>query len=145
MCAVHCGRNVNKPSAPTEIEGKGLKLWCDIKGQQKTSEYIKLKRILMIWLSGHYGKYNSNIFLFHLLGPSPSKMMRMPLNSLFWSPPTAVHGFDAWDMAVPGLYISCVNYHFVVLPPYCRITSHICSQLPFLGPGTTFSKIVNWK
>ena len=30
----------------------------------------------------------------------------LPLNSLFWSPPTAVHGFDAWDMAIPGLYIS---------------------------------------
>ena len=26
LCTVHCGRNVNKPSAPTEVEGKGLKL-----------------------------------------------------------------------------------------------------------------------
>ena len=30
----------------------------------------------------------------------------LPLSSLFWSPPTAVHRFDASDMAVPGLYIS---------------------------------------
>ena len=30
------------------------------------------------WLSGQYGKYNSNIFLFHPLGPFPSKMMRCP-------------------------------------------------------------------
>ena len=30
----------------------------------------------------------------------------LPLNSLFWSPPTAVHRSDASDMAVPGLYIS---------------------------------------
>ena len=28
------------------------------------------------WLSGQYGKYNSNIFLFHPLGPFSSKMMR---------------------------------------------------------------------
>ena len=25
LCTVHYGRNVNKPSAPTEVEGKGLK------------------------------------------------------------------------------------------------------------------------
>ena len=37
LFTLHCGRNVNKPSAPTEIEGKGPKLWCDITVQQKTS------------------------------------------------------------------------------------------------------------
>ena len=26
LCTVHCGRNVNKPSALTEVEGKGLQL-----------------------------------------------------------------------------------------------------------------------
>ena len=31
------------------------------------------------WLPGQYGKFNSNIFLFHPLGPFPSKMMRCPL------------------------------------------------------------------
>ena len=36
LCTVHCGRNVKKPSAPTEVEGKGLKVWCDITVQQKT-------------------------------------------------------------------------------------------------------------
>ena len=30
------------------------------------------------WLSGQYGKYNSKIFLFHPMGPFPSKMMRSP-------------------------------------------------------------------
>ena len=30
------------------------------------------------WLSGQYGKYNSNIFLFHPLGLFPSKMMCCP-------------------------------------------------------------------
>ena len=30
------------------------------------------------WLSGQYGKYNRNIFLFHPLGPFPSKRMRCP-------------------------------------------------------------------
>ena len=37
LYTVHCGRNVNKPSVPTEVEGKGLQLRCDIKVQQKTS------------------------------------------------------------------------------------------------------------
>ena len=45
----------------------------------KTSYYINLEQILMIfWLSGKYGKYNRNIFLFHPLGPFPSKMMLCP-------------------------------------------------------------------
>ena len=30
LCTVLCVRNVNKPSAPTEVEGKGLQLCCDI-------------------------------------------------------------------------------------------------------------------
>ena len=30
----------------------------------------------------------------------------LPLNSVFRSPPNAVHGFEASDMRVPGLYIS---------------------------------------
>jgi len=36
------------------------------------------------------------------------------LNSLFWFPPspTAVHRFDASDMAVPGLYISWSQVQF---------------------------------
>ena len=71
LCTVHCGRNVNQPSAPTEFEGKGLQLWWDIAVQQKTSYYIKLERILMI-----FG--NSNLFLCHPLGPFPSNMMRCP-------------------------------------------------------------------
>jgi len=49
LCTVLCGRNVNKPSVPTEVEGKGLKLRCDITVQQKTSWYIKLEQRLMIY------------------------------------------------------------------------------------------------
>ena len=29
LCIALCVRNVNKPSAPTEVEGKGLKFCCD--------------------------------------------------------------------------------------------------------------------
>ena len=72
LCTVHCGRNVNKPSAPTEVEGKGLQLCCDITVQQKQVS----ANTYNFWLSGQYGKYNSNIFLFHR--PFPSKMMRCP-------------------------------------------------------------------
>ena len=104
LSTVHCGRNVNKPSAPTEVEGKGLKPWCDITVQQKIYQVWANT----FWLSGQYGNYNINIFLFHPLGPFPSKNYALPLNSMFWSPPTAVHGFDASDMPVPGLYISWV-------------------------------------
>ena len=86
--------NVNKPSASTEVEGKGLNLWSDITVQKKqvnlSSEYI------LFLASGQYG-------------PFSLKNDALPLNSLFWSPPTAVHRFDAWDMAVPGLYISWVS------------------------------------
>ena len=46
------------------------------------------------WLSGQNGKYNSNI-LIPSLGPFSLKNDALPLNSLFWSPPTAVHLFDA--------------------------------------------------
>ena len=35
------------------------------------------------WLSGQYGKYNSNIFLFHPLDPFLSKMMRCPWTLCF--------------------------------------------------------------
>ena len=90
LCTEHSGRNVNKPSAPTEVEGKELRLWCDIKVQQK-NKLIYQVRANDFWLSGQYGKYNSNIFLFHPLGPFPSKNDALPLNSLFWSPHTAAY------------------------------------------------------
>ena len=47
------------------------------------------------------------------LGPFSHKNYALPLNYLFWSPPTAVHRSDAWDMAVPGLYISWVKITFL--------------------------------
>ena len=105
LCTVHCGRNVSKPRTPTEFEGKGLKLWCDItryySPTKNKSKYQDFR------LSAQYGKYNSNLFLFHApLGSFSLKNDALPLNSLFWSPPTAVHRFDACYMSVPGLYIS---------------------------------------
>ena len=56
------------------------------------------------WLSGQYGKYNSNIFLFPPLGPFSLKNDALPLNSLFWSPPTAVqdlkHHIHIWRFLI---------------------------------------------
>ena len=87
LCTVKCGRNVNKPSAPTEIEGKGLKLWCDITVQQKTSLYIKLKRIHMIF-GFLVNIENTKEYIFITpLGPFSLKNDALPLNFLFWSPP----------------------------------------------------------
>ena len=76
LYTVNCERNVNKPSAPTEVEGK-LTLWCDITVQQKNKLIYQVKvNTNDFWLSGQYGKCNSKIFFFHLLGPFPSKIMR---------------------------------------------------------------------
>ena len=60
--------------------------------------------IMIFWLSGQYGKYNSNIFLFPLVCPLSSKIMGSEFFVLISSHCSS--GFDAWDMAVPGLYIS---------------------------------------
>ena len=50
------------------------------------------------------------IYSYSTLWPFFLKNDVLPLNSLFLSPhPTAVHRFDASDMAVPGLYISFAN------------------------------------
>ena len=54
------------------------------------------------WLSGRYGKYNSIIYSYSLPWDLFPQKWCMALNSLFWSPPTAVHRFGASDMAVPG-------------------------------------------
>ena len=40
--------------------------------------YLVRANTYEFWLSGQYWKYNSNIFLFHPLGPFPSKMMCCP-------------------------------------------------------------------
>ena len=49
----------------------------------------------------------------------------MPLNSLFWSPPTAVHKFDALDMAVPGLYISWFHRQTGTMYKMCT-SDYVC-------------------
>jgi len=55
LCTVLCGRNVNKPSAPTGVEGKGLKLIYQVRANT--------------YGFGKYGKYSSNIFFIPPLGP----------------------------------------------------------------------------
>ena len=47
----------------------------------------------------------------YFISPPPLIIDVLHLNSLFSSPPTAVHKFDALDMAVPGLYISCLDLY----------------------------------
>ena len=78
LCTVHCWRNVNKPSAPTEVNGKGLKLWYDITVQKNKLIYQVRASTYDFWLSGQYGKYNINRFLFHPLSPFSWKMMLCP-------------------------------------------------------------------
>ena len=75
----NCGRNVNKPSAPTEVEGKKTTalMWYYSPTKNKLI-YQVWANTHDFWLSGQYGKYNSNIFLIHPLGLFPSKMMRCP-------------------------------------------------------------------
>jgi len=54
------------------------------------------------------------IYSIPTLGPFSLKNDALPLNSLFWSPPSAVHIFDASDMAVPGLDIYWFSVHYTI-------------------------------
>ena len=60
---------------------------------------------------GFLAKMENRIANIHnpALAPFSLKNDALPLNSLFWSPPSEVHRFDASDMAVPGLYISWLH------------------------------------
>ena len=91
---------------PQKLKGKDYSWDVILQSNKKQVNNQVRANTYDFWLSGQYGKFNSNIFLFHPLSPFPPKNNALPLNSLFWSPLTAVHRFDAWDMAVPGLYIS---------------------------------------
>ena len=127
--------------APTEVEGKGLKFWCDITFQQKTSQYIKLERIVVIFGFLVNMENTKQYILIPPLRPFSLKNDGLPLNSLFWFSPTAVHRFDASDMAVPGLHISCTRLQELILvvlklklsklsTPYIFATLHLnCYQL----------------
>ena len=66
-------------------------IWYDITVHQKTSWYIQLERIHTIF--GFLVNLENTIAIF--------------FEFFVLIPPTAVHRFDAWDKAVPGLYISC--------------------------------------
>ena len=69
-------------------------------------QVIKFEQIFMIFGFLVNMEIQKQYILFPLLGSFPWKNDALPMNSLFWSPPTAVHRFDAWNMTVPGLYIS---------------------------------------
>ena len=86
---------------PHKLKGKDYSSDVILQSNKNQLIYQVRANTYDFWLSSQYGKYNSNIFLFH--------DDALPLNSLFWSPPTAVHRFDASDMAVPGLNISWPN------------------------------------
>ena len=71
--SVYCTLWEECKQTPTEVEGKGLKLWCDITVQQKNKylyQYIKLEGILI------FGFWS--ILKIHPLGPFLSKKMRCP-------------------------------------------------------------------
>ena len=125
-----------------EVEGKGPEFWCDITVQQKTSKYIKLERILMILLSGQYGKYNSIILLFPPLGPFPLKMMRCPWILCFDHLPLQYTDLthEIWRF----LYFLCKTIILCAATVLQAYFTHLKS-ITFLGPGTTFSKIVKLK
>ena len=80
LCTVHCGKNVNKPSVPhcshrSWRERTKALMWYYSPTKNKLIYQVRAN-INDFWLSGQYGKYKSNIFLFHPLGSFPSKMMR---------------------------------------------------------------------
>ena len=68
------------------------------------------------------------------------------LNSLFWSPPTAVHRFDISDMAVPGLYISWVRLSFKCqrcTPSGCRDIENKNFNLSFVNFSDLIENLEN--
>ena len=76
-----------------------------------SSEYIWYLAFWSIW------KIQEQYIFIPLLGPFSLKNDALPLNSLFWSPPTAVHRFDTWDGWFL-VYIFLALYYFTVM--WCR-------------------------
>ena len=71
------------------------------------SPFLPLKHIIASTNSLlFYNHYSCLRYQYILFPPPPLIIDVLPLNSLFWFPPIAVHRFDASDMAVPGIYIS---------------------------------------
>ena len=100
LCTVHCGRNVNKPSAPAEDEGKGLKLWCDIKSNKNKLHQVRANTMIFGFLVNMENKI-AIYFLPPLFGLFPPKMMRCP-----WILSFDLLPLQYTDLTVPGLYIS---------------------------------------
>ena len=65
--------------SPQKLKGKDYSSDVILQSNKKNKLIYQVRaNTYDFWLSGQYGKYNSNIFLFHHLGPFPSKMMRCP-------------------------------------------------------------------
>ena len=103
---------------PQKLKGKDYSSDVILQSNKKQVNNQARANTYDFWLSGHYGKYNKNIYSYSTpcLGALSLKNDELPLNSLFWSPPPTVHRFDASDMAVPeeSIYflIETLAYYF---------------------------------
>jgi len=66
------------PLPPQKLKGKDYCSALILQSNKKQLIYQIRANTYDFWLSGQYGKFNSNVILFHPLGPFPSKMMRCP-------------------------------------------------------------------
>jgi len=71
------GGMLTNPVPPQKLKGKGYSSGYYSPTKNKLIYQVRTNAY-DFWLSGQYGKYNSNIFLFLPLGPFPSKMMLFP-------------------------------------------------------------------
>ena len=69
LCTVLC---IRKDQSRSWRERTKALMWYYSPTKNKLTYQVRANTY-DFWLSGQYGKYNSNIFLFHPLGPFPSK------------------------------------------------------------------------
>ena len=99
------------------------------------------------WLSGQYWKYKGIYFYYTPWALFPQKWCVAPEFFVLISP-TAVHRFDASDMAVPGLYISWI-YSYLEIPPseywfqYVRRVYATAINLPCISTLICFKTTLN--
>ena len=67
------------PVPPQKLEGKDYSSDVIYYSPTKNKLIYQVRvNTYDFWISGQYEKYNNNIFLFHPMGPFPSKKMRCP-------------------------------------------------------------------